>query len=129
MNADKEEIEVVGHASGSGTISELTAALTSVWTEILQNPKLRLQAAGILGVGEVEVEAQQAPPLYLQPGQQGTGAVDIAIMVVTYIGTDVLLGSLTDLAREEVKRRMKQLWAELLEPAIRGRLPERDALG
>ena len=128
MNAESFQTVVAGYSNGSASLSELRMESSEIWNNILLNPAKAAQAAGILGIQVEELKKLHELPFDLQSGRAGIAGVDIAILVFTWIGTDVVLGAIRDMAKDELKKRLRQLWKEIFEPALKEKL-DRDALG
>lgn len=122
------DIELVGYGTGAATLKEVEKAIQASWKAVQTDAALRAKVAHALELPENAVAQLPEPPLRLQPVQAGAGMVDIAVMIVTYIGTDIVWAAFRDLAKEELKRRLKQVW-NLLEPEVTAELRDRNALG
>ena len=122
-------LEIIGYGTGSATLQDVRKAVTACWNDIKADPARLQAAAAALGISVAQLRDNPRSPVQLQTRQSGTGTVEIAIVVVSYIGTDIVWGAVRDLAKDEIKRRIKQLWSTVLEPAVRRHLRERDALG
>lgn len=114
--------------SGRLRTHELNAELAATWSQLLQDGEVRGRIADILGT-EISLDPASVPVSF-KVRKSGTGGADLALMIGAWIATDILLAAFKDLAKEELKRRIKQLWGEVLQPALRKRWPaQKDALG
>jgi hypothetical protein len=113
MTIESEPLE--GRRALGEAASRVQAELTSYWTDMLANESERQQVANLLGLPEATVAQFADPPLHLDSAQSNAAGADIGLIVMTWVATEVVLGAFKDLAREEVKRRLKLLWAYVSE--------------
>ncbi|WP_315772312.1 MULTISPECIES: hypothetical protein [unclassified Bradyrhizobium] len=123
MNQDEE---VVRHAPGIAKVSELKAALSDAWkNEILAKPTELKKAAEVLGVDPNELKSLISPPLAIQSERAGMTGGEVLIVMAIWAGNEIVLGAFKDLAKEQLKNRLKQLWSVVLEPLVRDLLEDR----
>jgi hypothetical protein len=122
MSPDKE---IVRHEVGTAKISELKSALHAVWKdEILARPAELKKAARALGVEPADLKKLSKPPVALDSGRAGMTGGEVLVVMAVWAGSEIVLGAFKDLAKEELKRRLKQLWSDALEPAVRSQLKD-----
>lgn len=84
--------------------------LAAFWKTACQDDQKAREIADLLGV-PVEVVRQMAdPPVRVKSAQANVGGAEIGLMVGTWLVSEVLLGALKDVLKEEVKRRLKRFW-------------------
>jgi hypothetical protein len=84
----------------------------------------RDEAAKLLGVPAAELSKVSAPPIDIESLRGGFTGAEFVIVIGTWFGSEVVLGAVADLAKDELKRRLKQLWSGVLEPALRSHLKD-----
>jgi hypothetical protein len=119
------ENEIFRYEAGSAKIDELWPALVAGWQDIIGDAVQRDKAAKALGAPAAEVSKLAAPPVELKADRAGVVGGEIVIGIALWVGSEVVLGALRDLAKEELKKRMKQLWSDVLESALRDHLKDR----
>jgi hypothetical protein len=119
---------VAAYGGGAASISEISDALEGAWNDAVANPELRAQVAAALGLSDGDLDEAAHCPFRVRQGSAGIDPATAVIVIATYIGLEVFAKAFTDLAREEVKRRIKQAW-NVLEPKVRERLRDHHALG
>jgi hypothetical protein len=133
MQAMTEEIRresVIGaYSEGTLDLAEIQRCLAETWLDILGSPHERLAAAEALEIDAVTLEQFERPPIQIKTGESGIGASSVAILVVLWVAQDVILAAFRDLAKDEIKKRVKRLWSAVVEPSLRQRLPDRHGLG
>jgi hypothetical protein len=125
---EQQRKPIAVYECGSMSLEELTGALDATWVDLLKNPDARAEIAAALELAPEEVARLAKPPITLEPDHANIDIATATMAVVAWIASDVLLAAVKDLAKEEVKRRLRALWA-VLEPKFRSRLPTRDSLG
>jgi hypothetical protein len=125
MSSDDKEI--ARYQAGTAKVKELD--VTAAWKAILSDPQERAKAAAALEVSPEELTSAAEPPVILNHGRAGISGGEIIVLIAAWVGTEVVLGALKDLAKEELKRRIKNLWFAVLEPAVRDQLSDRQGLG
>lgn len=116
--------EIFRYEPGSAGLKELTPALAAGWRDILADPARRDEVAKLLGVPATELSKVTAPPIDIESHRGGFTGAEFIILIGTWVGSEVVLGAVKDLAKEELKRRLKQLWSGVLEPALRDHLKD-----
>lgn len=129
MENTEESQLIAAYGTGSANIGQLRTYVAEAWQEIINEPTKRSAAAQALEIASDDILAMPHAPVQFQTGRSGLGAVDFAVLVVLWIGQDILLASLKEIAKDELKKRVRRLWVEVLEPAVRRRLPDRHGLG
>jgi hypothetical protein len=126
---DKSE-EIAKYKAGTAKAEELEIDVAAVWKEMLSKPDMRAEAADALGISPGQLDQITSPPINISPSNvAGAAGSEIVIWIATWIGSEVMLGALKDLAKEELKKRVKKLWLNVLEPAVRSRLKDFYGLG
>ena len=123
---DKEVIAV--YSSGSADADALENELPKAWLRVLSDENKRFRIAGLLNTERGALNADAGPPFRIRPARAGMDLGTATITVLIWFGSDVLLGALTGMARDQVKQRLTQIW-KLVEPELRGLFDRRDALG
>lgn len=123
-----EESVVAWHATGQADIRSIQSAMLDAWQDITTDPQQARLAAEALGIGSEEVRASPLPPVRVDSNGSNLGTAEIGMIVLTWLAADVLLPTLTKLARDELEKRLKRLWNDVLLPKIEDRLG-RDAVG
>src|SRR5579859_7415729 len=88
-----ERDEIARYGAGSSSISQINSALAKAWETILSQPDKRKEAAGALGVTVQELEDLADPPVLASPGPSGITATEVAILLASWFGTEIVLGS------------------------------------
>jgi len=122
-------VVIAAYGQGTASVADLRGKLAAAWRQILADPRQRGAAAGALGIPADTIAGAIEPPVCLETGQAGISGVEIAVVVSLWLGDRVLLGALEDMAKDEVKRRVQQLWTDVLEPAFRRQVRDRLGLG
>jgi len=125
---DLREVDILAFEEGASRYTELNATLTQVWGGLLADPDALQRAATILGVPPAALLEKPAP-LAFAPRKAGLTGAEIALVAGSWLVTEVLLGAAKDLLKDALKAKGRQLWDELLEPAMRRTFARRDALG
>jgi hypothetical protein len=121
-----QDEEIVRHEAGTAKLEELNTAIRAAWwEEIVAQPDELKKAADALGVRSADLKKLAEPPVAAHLGRAGLTGGDILIVTTIWIGNEIVLGSLKDLAKEELKRRFKKLWSDVLERAVRNQLKDR----
>lgn len=112
---------LLGYTTGSVDAQELNEQVGRAWSEILQDPAARAEAASLLQVPIHRLqEAGTAPPVSLKPEESGTGVVETAVIVfVTTVGYDLL----KDLTKDAAKAALLTLWERVIKPRVERILP------
>lgn len=126
--ADQNQ-EIAKYEAATAKVDDLKTDVAAAWKDILSKPEKRVEAARALGVDPAELGKLTEPPVELSPGAGGFAGVEVVIGIAAWLGSEVVLGSLKDLAKEELKKRVKKLWLDVLEPAVRDRLKDFYGLG
>jgi hypothetical protein len=126
--ADQNQ-EIAKYKAGTAKVDDLKTDVAAAWKDILSKPEKRTEAAKALGVDPAELGKLQRPPVDLSPGSSNFAGGEVVIGIAAWLGTEVALGAFKDLAKEELKKRVKKLWLDVLEPAVRGRLKDFYGLG
>jgi hypothetical protein len=121
--------EIAAYGEGTLSISDLQKYVETAWQNILANPALQEKASQALEISPDEVASIKMAPVRIEAGRSGIGAGDFAMLITLWIGQDILLASFKDLLKEEVKKRVKRLWLDVIEPTLRATTPHRDSLG
>lgn len=100
------------HTEAAGRVE---TELHSYWQTMLNDEAELTRVATILGRTQEQVAKLPAPPLRVSSNQSNVGAAEVGLIVATWLTTEVLLGVFKDLAKEELKRRLKLLWAHVSE--------------
>jgi hypothetical protein len=119
---------VAAYDSGTAPTQDLIDMLPLAWSAILADPVRREQVADALGVSAEAVITLSNPPVQIEQRRAFIDIGSVAVEVVTWVTTDILLAAFADMAKDEVRRRCKQVW-EIVEPELRGLFDRRDALG
>lgn len=90
--------------------TRVQAELVAVWKAMLKSADDRKEIAQIFGVKEEVLLQMEAPPIRVTPYQANVGGAEIGLLIGTWFVTEVVLGAFKDLAKEEVKRRLKAFW-------------------
>jgi hypothetical protein len=109
MNIESEPLE--GRRAHGQAAHRVQAELAAYWAQMLADADELRRVADMLGLAPERVRELREPPLQVQPAQSNVGGADIGLIVVTWLATEVVLGAFKDLAKEEVKRRIKLVWA------------------
>lgn len=108
MMSNEERLEY--RAANSESARRIQQELVAFWKTACQDDQKAREIAGLLGV-RVEVIRQMAdPPVRVESAQANVGGAEIGLMVGTWLVSEVLLGALKDVLKEEVKRRIKLFW-------------------
>lgn len=126
MNATSGTVAVYTEASAES--HELQEALEAVWREQLSNPASAAGIADILRTSPDKLPVDRAP-VRIEPTESGLTAPEIAILISSWVATDIVLKALTDLGKDAVKNAIRKVWNKYLEPAVMIRMRKRDALG
>jgi hypothetical protein len=126
MSSDPKE-EIARYQAGTARLKELDVA--SAWTAIMSDPQQRAKAAAALDVRPDELNPQSKLPVVLEHGPAGAAVGEIIVFITTWVATDIVLGAFKDMAKEEVKKRIKKLWLEVVEPVVRNQLSDWQGLG
>jgi hypothetical protein len=131
MTDQYSDNEIFRYQAGDAKVKEeLVPALAAGWQDILGDPKRLDKAAKALGVSAADLSKLAAPPVEIKADRAGFTGAEIVIAIALWVGGEVVLGAFKDLAKDELKRRLKQLWSDVLEPAVRGHLDDpRHGLG
>jgi len=106
------------YGAGSVDIDVLENRLPDAWARALGDEQTRVELAGLFGVAPEALDERATPPFRLRPDRAAIDINSVAITVLIWVGSDVFLGALTAMARDEVKRRLERVWV-LLEPKLR----------
>jgi len=126
---DDESQLVAAYGAGTYRPHELQAALEQTWSDLLGDPERQAEIAAMFGIKASQVESLTEPPLTFRVPPSGMSGGEIAVLVVTWGATEVLLGAVRDMAKETLKARLKELWKNIMVPALRKHLPGRESLG
>lgn len=119
---------VAGYETGKARPHELTATLQEVWNDLIADDETRARIGALLAVDPLVVSQMKVAPVTIIPRRAGLTAGEAALIVVAWFGSEVILKSFGDIARDILKARLSRLWSETLEPALRKRT-SRNALG
>jgi hypothetical protein len=108
MTIESEPLE--GRRAHGEAAHRLQAELEAYWADMLADAEERHQVAEILGLSPEQMEFLRGPPVQVQSAQANAGGAEIGLIVLTWLATEVVLGAFKDLAKEEVKRRVKLVW-------------------
>jgi len=103
---------------GSASQQELNPVVQEQWAQIRSDPKLLAKAASYLQVTPAKLLALEHAPVEVRNLKANITAPEIALEVITWIGTDVCLGLLADVAKDEIKRRVRSLWDAMFAPKL-----------
>lgn len=119
---------VAGLINGTSKPEEIQVQVELVWVELTANADTCEQIANVLGVKSGVVQAVKHVPVLVASPAAGIGALDVTVVVLAWVGTDVVLGAFTDLAKDEIKKRIRNLWYKVILPKLKKRM-SRDELG
>jgi hypothetical protein len=128
MIEQAEDAPIAAYDSGTVSTVELQQKLRQAWARVLANPEKRQETAGALGVDVAVLNKLSEPPVKIEAGRAFIDFGTAAVVVVTWFGSDILLGAFRDLAKDEVKKRIRQAW-DVIEPELRSLFEDRNALG
>jgi hypothetical protein len=108
MTASSSDDMIASYGSGYAEISDWEDALNSTWRQILEDEDGRREAAAALGIDPATFVARfPEPPFKVRTGEQGTGAVEAAILI--FVGG--LAGDIAkDVLKDGAKAGLKKLW-------------------
>jgi hypothetical protein len=112
-------IEIAGLGEGTADVDELNRSLDEAWREILTSDASLAEAANILQVNPGELRMLKNTPIKVEANAGGMTGLELAYMVFVWIGSEVVLGELADVAKEELRKRFLQLWRKMLAPRLR----------
>jgi hypothetical protein len=124
LNADA----IAGLGGGTASLLDVQREIDAAWRRVTADPATRSEIADILGVDAEKVTPSSDPPVKADSAGAGAGGLDIAIVVLVWFGSEILLGAVKDIVKDEVKKRVRQLWERVILPAIKENL-SRDELG
>lgn len=113
MSIESEPFE--GRKAHTVAVHRIDAELQAYWAAMLADGEERRRVANILGIPDALMPGVPEPPVQVRASQANSGSAAIGMYVLTWLASEVLLASFKDLAKEEVKRRLKQLWAYVSE--------------
>jgi hypothetical protein len=122
-------VVVASFGPGSASTMELEDALDATWLALRDDPSVRGALARALGIAEVTVAAMRSPPLRVETARSNMSSGEIAVLIVTWLASDVVCEAFKDMAQDAVKKNIRKLWDDYLLPALRARLPSRRSLG
>ena len=127
MDVSKQVVTAYG--PGSLRPHEAQDVLERTWAELVGNPTSRDEIAALFQLAPDQVAHIQQAPLVFEQRRSGMGAAEIAMVVATWVGSEVLLGGVKDWGKQAVKEALQTLWTKIVAPALRRKVPERGALG
>lgn len=120
---------IAAFGPGEASARELDDALRETWAALLADPSQRGAIAASLGLHEADLARADTPPMRFEVPRAGLAGAEVAVVVVTWVASEVLLGAFKDLAKDAIKAKTRQLWKDYLAPALQRRLASRRALG
>lgn len=119
---------LAGLTGGTAKPEELQAQIEKTWAELTADGGKREQIAEVLGVKPQALQDAKHAPVRFDTRAAGIGGIEAATIVLAWVGTEILLGAVKDLAKEELKKRLRTLWDKVLLPALKKKV-SRDELG
>ena len=111
MTVQSEPLE--GRRAHDEAAHRVQAELEAYWAEMLSDGEERERVAALLGVPSKNLDKLQHAPVRVQPSQSNAGAAEIGLIVVTWLASEVVLDLFKDILQEEIKSRVKQVWAHV----------------
>lgn len=111
------------HQRGNLTPAQLDTQITEIWAGALASEAGRRQVAAALGVKPEDLRPEalkkgDRPVSVISP----SGLLDPTLLIVgQWVLTTVVVPILVDLTKDEAKKRLTQLWKQVLLPAIRAK--------
>jgi hypothetical protein len=120
--------ELARHRRGALSAAELNVQIAATWEQLLDTPDGRQKIAAALGVKPEDIKprrfGQNKSPFEAAEDKSGFAGSDILSITGDWLVTAVVVPVLADLAKEEAKKRLTQLWKYLLSQ----RLQEGDSI-
>ena len=110
---------IVGLQAGTAGRNDLQNAIETAWHELLSDADDSRRVADILGISRDQLAPVHKAPFNVESAGSGFGALEVAYVVGIWIGSEIVLGALRDLAKEELKRRLRELWDKVLSKRMR----------
>ncbi len=116
---DVADTWIIALRKGELGAAELDSETAGAWQRLMSSDAGRDRIAKVLGVTPDELSDGLESPLKVKP-EHGAG-LDASTLVVIglWIGTEIILPTLIDLTKEQLKRRLQDLWRRVIVPEIR----------
>lgn len=108
MISSSERLEY--RAANSESALQIQQELAAFWKKACQDEQKAAEIADLLGVPVEVIKQMEGPPVRVEAYQANVGAAEIGLIVGTWLVSEVLLGALKEVLKEEVKRRIKLFW-------------------
>ena len=118
----KDDDRLAAHRMVLAPTSRMQTTLEDCWEEMLADPVEAEKAAAVLGIPASRLAELREPPVRVRSAQANAAPADIAMIVVAWLGTEVVLGVFKDMAKDEIKRRLTTLWERHLRRKVDQRL-------
>lgn len=125
---NNEKLKLVAFDEGDSRVPELNLALAGTWQELIADPASSQRIAETLGI-PVERLRNAGDQFTIETNKAGFSGAELVVVVGTWLATEVVLDVAKDLLKDALKAKLKQLWIDVIEPAMRKNLPKRDSLG
>ena len=119
MNQSPDTVAL--YVDAGAKVNDLQNDLQTVWNELRNEPKAAADIASILQVDAADLQRLDKVPVLVSSPHSGLAAGEIAVLVATWIATDVVLKALSDLGKEVVKSALLKLWDKHLEKRVAAR--------
>ncbi len=106
-----ESEDLLARRAQAESTTRIQDEIASFWSAMLTDEKERERVAGILQIPPAKVGDLVEAPIRVRSAQANIGSSDVGLIVASWIASEVLLGAFKDIAKDEVKRHLKALWA------------------
>lgn len=114
-----DEDVIAAYGTGAAGIVKLRRELQAAWNELRSQEATAAEIAKILQIDPSRIATLEEPPVQLEVGQSGLGAVETAILV--YV-SNVVYDLSKDITKDAIKAAARHIWRCILIPKMTDRL-------
>lgn len=108
---------------------KLQEDLEQIWLDLLSNPENLMKIAQILNTNPDKLILCPRSPIKIESDSSGICGSEIAILVATWVATDIALKALSELGKDALKSALKMVWDKYIERALKVKQKAARALG